>query len=230
MLNLLKKHRKKILVGIYLALILVLYNSPGVFRPGSVEEVRRWVESYGIWGPVVYVALYTARPVLLFPSLLLNLAAGVLFAPLLGIPLLLAGGLGSALVLFYLARGGMGDSFLDEHGGKWGGWIHRYLSDPEKNFLRMLWLRTVPLFPYDVISLVAGCTRMDLRTFAVSTVIGMVPGAIAYNVLGDALGGEGRLLPSLLLTAAAFGIPLLFWYFGGERRRMGKERTDGKEC
>ena len=84
----------------------------------------------------------------------------------------------------------------------------------------MLWLRTVPLFPYDVISMVAGCTRLSYRIFALTTLLGMLPGAVAYNVLGDSLGSNGGWGWSLLLTAAAFGIPLAIWYFGGERKKL----------
>ena len=78
----------------------------------------------------------------------------------------------------------------------------------------MLWLRTVPLFPYDVISLVAGCTKMKFVTFALTTLLGMVPGAIAYNILGDALGGNSGLTLSALMIIVAFGHSpglLVFW-------------------
>ena len=167
---------------------------------------------------------FRLRPLLLFPSLLLNVAAGILFPPVVGIPCLLAGGLGSAALLFYMARTGIGSEFFDLHGGKWGTHIHHYLSDSAKNFQRMLWLRTVPLFPYDVISLVAGCTKMKFVTFAMTTLLGMVPGAIAYNILGDALGGSSGFGLSAVLLVVAFGIPLAFWYFGGERKRLGEEK------
>ena len=84
----------------------------------------------------------------------------------------------------------------------------------------MLWLRTVPLFPYDVISLVAGCTKMKFASFALTTLLGMVPGAIAYNILGDALGGSSGFGLSAVLLVVAFGIPPAFWYFGGERKQL----------
>lgn len=229
-ISLLRRHRHALLIIIYLLIIAFLWYLPGVFHPKSVEDVRRWVMEFGVWGPLVYVLLYTVRPLLLFPSLLLNVAAGILFPPVVGIPCLLAGGLGSAALLFYMARTGIGSEFFDLHGGKWGTRIHHYLSDSAKNFQRMLWLRTVPLFPYDVISLVAGCTNMKFVTFAVTTLIGMVPGAVAYNILGDALGGNSGYLFSAALLVIAFGIPLAFWYFGGERKRLGEEKkTQSKE-
>ena len=96
-----RRHRHELLLIIYLLLIAALWYLPGVFHPKSVEDVRRWVTGFGVWGPLVYIMLYTVRPLLLFPSLLLNVAAGILFAPVIGIPCLLMGGLGSAALLFY---------------------------------------------------------------------------------------------------------------------------------
>ncbi len=213
-------HRRAILLVLYMCFIAALWYLPGVFHPKSVDDVRQWVTGFGAWGPAAYVLLYIVRPLLLFPSLILNVAAGILFPPEIGIPCLTAGGLGSAILLFFMARSGIGSEFLDLHGGKWGGRIHQYLSDGTKNFQRMLWLRTVPLFPYDVISLVAGCTKMNFVTFAVTTLLGILPGALAYNVLGDALGGNSGFAFSVCLLLIAFGIPLIFWYFGGERKLL----------
>ena len=220
LLSCMREHRHAVLFLLYICVIAALWYLPGVFHPASVEDVRQWVAGFGVWGPAVYVLLYMARPLLLFPSLLLNVAAGILFPPQIGIPCLAAGGLGSAVLLFYMARTGIGTEFLHLHGGRWGNRIHQYLSDGALNFQRMLWLRTVPLFPYDVISLVAGCTRMRFVTFAMTTLLGILPGAIAYNVLGEALGGSSGFMFSAVLLVVAFGIPLAFWYVGGERRHL----------
>lgn len=215
-----RAHRHTVLLILYLGIIAALWYLPGVFHPRSVEDVRQWVTGFGMWGPLVYILLYVARPLLLFPGLLLNIAAGILFPPQIGIPCLAAGGLGSAVLLFYMARTGVGSEFLNLHGGKWGGRLHSYLSDSGKNFRRMLWLRTVPLFPYDVISLVAGCTKMRVMTFSVTTLLGILPGAVAFNVLGDAMTGNSGLLFSAFLLVIAFGIPLAFWYCGEERKNL----------
>ena len=71
------QQRRFLLLIFYIAVIAGLYYLPGVFHPHSVEEIRLWVMGFGVWGPLVYVALYTVRPLLLFPGLLLNLAAAV---------------------------------------------------------------------------------------------------------------------------------------------------------
>ena len=63
-------------------------------------------------GPLVYIALYTVRPVLFFPSIFLNLSASILFGPMLGIVYLLCGGLSSAVLCYALGSLGGGRRLL----------------------------------------------------------------------------------------------------------------------
>jgi len=37
------------------------------------------------WGPLIYILLYSIRPLILFPSTILTLAGGFLFGPVLGV-------------------------------------------------------------------------------------------------------------------------------------------------
>lgn len=88
-LNSCRRHREMLRFSV-LAIFIIwvvwqLHSSPYILHPSSVEDVRRWVASYGSLGPLVYIALYTVRPVLFFPSIFLNLSASILFGPMLGI-------------------------------------------------------------------------------------------------------------------------------------------------
>lgn len=94
-LNSCRRHREMLRFSV-LAIFIIwvvwqLHSSPYILHPSSVEDVRRWVASYGSLGPLVYIALYTVRPVLFFPSIFLNLSASILFGPMLGIVYLLCG-------------------------------------------------------------------------------------------------------------------------------------------
>ncbi|MEG0798393.1 MAG: TVP38/TMEM64 family protein [Acidaminococcaceae bacterium] len=207
-------------MGLVLVLLWWLHTSPLFFHPQSVEDVRSWVAGFGSWGPVVYIGLYALRPFLLFPSLILNLAAGLLFGPWWGIVYLVLGGLGSATTCFWCARlSGSKQSLLRRFGGKWGHRLDTYLSH-EQGFIRMLWLRTVPIFPYDPVSVVAGCSSMSYVPYAAATLVGMLPGALAYNFLAEAFVGTGGLTVGIVLTTVAFGLPMAWWYWGGERSKM----------
>lgn len=222
-LDQIKRHcellRVVVLAAVLLGILWLLHDSPYVFHPSSVEDVRSWVASYGSLGPLVYIALYIVRPLLLFPGLFLNLSAAVLFGPWLGIVYLLCGGLGSAVFCYALGHWGGGRSLLDRYGGRWGERLTTYLGG-SGGFVKMLWLRTVPIFPYDPVSIIAGCCHMDLRLYALATVLGMLPGAIAYNLLADSLlGGQGLYL-AVLAVVVAFGLPLAWWGLGGEHKKL----------
>ena len=84
----------------------------------------------------------------------------------------------------------------------------------------MLWLRTVPIFPYDPVSIIAGCCKMNLRLYAAATVLGMLPGAIAYNLLADSILGGRGLYVSVAVVIIAFGLPLALWALGGEHKKL----------
>ena len=66
-LNSCRRHREMLRFSV-LAIFIIwvvwqLHSSPYILHPSSVEDVRRWVASYGSLGPLVYIALYTVRPV-----------------------------------------------------------------------------------------------------------------------------------------------------------------------
>ena len=199
-----------------------LYASPYNPHPQSAEDIRRWVMGFGVWAPLIYVGVYTIRPLLFFPTRLLNLSAGVLFGPWLGIIFLLLGGFGCATLCYFLGRFGGGNWLLRHFGGSWGARLTAYLVG-EGSFTKMLWLRTVPIFPYDPVSIIAGSVRLPFKIYGGATCLGMLPGAIAYNFLADSF-GTSRFYMAVVVTILAFGVPLLLWKKG--RDINGKKYRD----
>ena len=62
-LNSCRRHREMLRFSV-LAIFIIwvvwqLHSSPYILHPSSVEDVRRWVASYGSLGPLVYIALYS---------------------------------------------------------------------------------------------------------------------------------------------------------------------------
>ena len=110
------------------ALCYAFLTSPYVPRLRSTEDVRLFVAGYGAVAPLAYVLLYTLRPLLFFPTLLLNLSAGVLFGPAAGTGLVLAGGLGCATTCYLLGRFGGGSWLLTAFGGRWGERVRHFLA------------------------------------------------------------------------------------------------------
>ena len=198
------------------AILYGLYESPYNPHPHSAEDIRRWVVGFGVWAPLIYVAVYTIRPLLLFPTLLLNLSAGVL----------LLGGFGCASFCYLLGRFGGGSWLLRNFGGSWGERLTNYLVG-RGSFKKMIILRTVPIFPYDPVSIIAGSVRLPFKIYAAATVLGMLPGAIAYNFLADAF-GTPRFYAALAVTLLAFGIPLVWWQKNSASQALGSLKIFGK--
>lgn len=92
-------------------------------------------------------------------------------------------------------------------------------------------LRLVPIFPFWMINLVMGLTRMQLRTFFWVSQVGMLPGTLVYVNAGRELGqieSTGDILsPGLILSFVLLGIfplatkKIMAWY----RARQDKPKV-----
>jgi uncharacterized membrane protein YdjX (TVP38/TMEM64 family) len=71
-------------------------------------------------------------------------------------------------------------------------------------------LRLVPVFPFWLINMVMGLTRMPLRTFYWVSQLGMIPGTIVYVNAGKELGKidsiSGIFSPGLIISFALLGV------------------------
>jgi VTT domain/Rhodanese-like domain len=75
-------------------------------------------------------------------------------------------------------------------------------------------VRLVPLFPFTLLNYACGLTRLSVQTFAITSCIAMVPGALAYAYLGDAgheatTGGPDLVRKGLLALALLPAVALL---------------------
>jgi uncharacterized membrane protein YdjX (TVP38/TMEM64 family) len=180
----------------------------------TVETVGVWVEGLGVWGPLVFVGVYSLAPALFVPGAVLTLAGGALFGPLAGALLSLTGATAGATVAFLLARYMAAD------------WVERQLgprlqaikAGVEREGWRFVaFVRLVPVFPFNLLNYALGLTRLSVRTFAITSWMTMAPGALAYAYLGaagrEAVSGGPALvrtgLLALTLLAAVALLPTL---------------------
>ena len=65
-------------------------------------------------------------------------------------------------------------------------------NDPEDfaslSMSYLLILRLVPLFPFWLVNLVPRFLGVSLRTYAIGTLLGIIPGAFVYSLVGDGAG------------------------------------------
>jgi uncharacterized membrane protein YdjX (TVP38/TMEM64 family) len=203
-------------LAISAALIGGLFLAAAHSVPHSPQELRAAVAEYGQWGPLVFVALWTALTPTLFSGTLLAATGGLLFGPVLGSPLAIAGATLGGVLSFTLARlcGGSDASGLG------GVRIARAVERIEaKPFGSIVLLRLLPGVPATLLNYAAGLTRIRWPVFAAAIAVGGAPRTIAYVALGGSLGDLGSPLSVIALGAlAAMGLAGLLFALGTRRR------------
>jgi uncharacterized membrane protein YdjX (TVP38/TMEM64 family) len=142
------------------------------------------VLSWGILGPIMYILLFAVGPSFLVPGAVMTITGGLAFGALWGSVYSLIGANLGALIAFGAGRF-LGRSFVEQVVGK------RFLNLRERlarnGFYIILYLRIVPVIPYNALNLLAGAGPISFRDYWWASVIGMVPGTILFAFLGDAL-------------------------------------------
>src|SRR3989344_9482481 len=70
---------KLLLVIAFLAVIFIALRFFNVdFSKITVESFKEKIDSFGIWGPVIYIVLYVFRPLILFPAAVFSASAGAI--------------------------------------------------------------------------------------------------------------------------------------------------------
>ena len=185
------------------------------------ERLRQLIAGYGVWGPIIYLAIWLAAPPMFLPGLPLTLAGGVLFGPLWGVVYTIIGATGGATLAFlvarYLARdwvaaklAGTKLATLDERVGRQGWKI-------------VAFTRLIPVFPYNLLNYAFGLTNISLAAYVITSFVFMLPMTIAYiyfsaNILDLLRGRLSReLLIGIILVALVALIPVFYKRFRGKK-------------
>ncbi len=185
------------------------------------ESLKEWIEGYGLWGPVVYILVYSFAPALMAPGLPLTVVGGILFGPLWGVVYTAIGATTGATVAFLIARY-LGREWVAEKIR--GTRLEALDREVERRGWKVVaFTRLIPLFPFNLLNYAFGLTGIGLFTYVVASFVFMLPGIVAYVVFSDSLfallvRGEFRwkFLAALGLVATVSLLPLLYrWYRKG---------------
>ena len=171
----------RLLLGLVLvagSLWLVLYRNQ--LDPALIENAMR---TLGPLGPAAHVVLFALGTILFVPGILFALAGGVLFGPVWGTILNLAGATLGATAAFLAARYVTGDLVRRKAGGR----LDRLIAGVEAEGWRFVaFVRLVPLVPFNLLNYALGLTRIPLVPYVLASLVCMAPGAVAYTWLGYA--------------------------------------------
>jgi uncharacterized membrane protein YdjX (TVP38/TMEM64 family) len=132
-----------------------------------------------------FIAIYIIQSALFLPgAAVFSLAAGAIFGAVMGTLYVNIGATIGATLAFLVAR----YLFHDLIQNRFGARLEKLNKELEaRSFNYLLFLRLVPVFPFFLINLGAGLTRMSLRTFFLGTMVGIIPGSFVFCNAGASL-------------------------------------------
>lgn len=177
---------KLILVAAFLAAIFFVLRFFNIdFSKITVESFKEKIDSFGIWGPIIYIVLYVLRPLILFPAAVFSASAGAIWG-LKGLLYLAIGANLSAIAEFIIARYFAREAVEKLIKGKFGS-IDRAVE--KKGFVTVLLIRLIPNVAWDIQNLALGLTKVKFRDYALATFIGILPGSFALVYFGSSFIG-----------------------------------------
>src|SRR3989344_4072997 len=173
---------KLLLVIAFLAVIFIALRFFNVdFSKITVESFKEKIDSFGIWGPVIYIVLYVFRPLILFPAAVFSASAGAIWG-LKGLIYLVIGANLSAITEFLIARYFAREMVEKLIKGKFSN-VDKAVE--QRGFITVLLIRLIPNVPWDIQNLALGLTKVKFRDYALATFIGILPGSFALVYFGS---------------------------------------------
>lgn len=150
----------------------------------------------------------------------MTVVGGFLFGAVFATVFVNVGATTGATLAFLVARYLLRDAVEQ----KFGKWIGPFQEGFSKNaFSYLMTLRLIPLFPFFVVNLVSGLTRVNVGTYIAATALGIIPGSFVYAYAGRQLGSINSLneiaSPNVIMALVLLGLLALVPSFYGRLKR-----------
>ena len=156
----------------------------------------------------LFILIYILQTTFSLPGgAMLTLTGGFLFGSLMGTFFVNIGATVGATLAFLAARYILRDWVENKFGNRLG----PIQSGFAKNaFSYLMTLRLIPAFPFFLVNLVSGLTRVNLGTYILATSLGIIPGSFVFAFAGRQLGSINSLSeiasPPVLLAFTLLGL------------------------
>lgn len=221
--------RRNVVIGIgvgFVVLIAAYFAAAeilGISWNIDAKPFQEWVDGFGIWGPIVFVAAMALSVLFApIPNAPILITAGLVWGPVLGTAYSMAGLLIGSAMAFHISRW-LGRRFLPRLIGAKAAQRLDQVAETIGGRL-IFWLRMLPAVNFDWISFAAGMTSIRFVVFIVFSALGMLLPTSVTVIAGDGLGRDPRITLAAIacwvvgiLASASF-----FWY---RRRRWQASRN-----
>ncbi len=185
----------------------------------SKDSLKTFTDSHYYQAVILYIVVYAIQTALSLPgAAILTLVGGFLFGSLLGTVYVNIGATSGATLAFLSARYLFRD-LVEKNFGKRLESLQAGFS--ENAFHYLLTLRLIPLFPFFLVNLASGLTRIPLATYVAGTALGIIPGSFVYSNAGNQLGtiaglkdiASPQVLGAFVLLGLLSLVPVLYRKF-----------------
>ncbi len=152
------------------------------FQKHSLEIID-WIDDLGWFAPVLFIITYGLATILFLPTMVMTLAGGAIFGPVIGVLLNLIGATIGAAFSFLITRHLIYDWFSKKRGLR----SNKLISGVEKKgWIFIAFLRLFPVVPFNLVNYGLGLTNIPFRVYLTTTALFLIPAEIIYTYFGYA--------------------------------------------
>ncbi len=200
-----EKHKKYVAAAAVLIFLLFctavgyFIGVPMIRLAREPAQFQALVDSYGIWGRLIFVGMVVLQVVVAFiPGEPIELAAGYAFGFWEGTLLTLAGFVIGSWIVFALVRK-FGIKLVEVFFSPDKIREFSFLKNPKKTKAIAFILMLIPGTPKDFLSYFAGLTQLTLRQWLTIVAVGRLPSLITSTATGAAAGQQNYILSVIML-------------------------------
>ncbi|MCE7990053.1 MAG: TVP38/TMEM64 family protein [Caldilinea sp. CFX5] len=190
----LRKHGQKVVAAVFWLLLVGsygwYYRANGLTTETALLQIVNLLDSP--FGPLLYIFIYTLRPLIFFSAAVLTIASGAIFGAgsvfnlALAVLYTVIGSNLSATVAYSVGRF-FGQGLLAEGDSENSGLLQRYTDRMRQNSFETILIMRFIFLPYDLVNYLAGILRIDWKAFILATILGSIPGTIAFVSFGASI-------------------------------------------
>jgi uncharacterized membrane protein YdjX (TVP38/TMEM64 family) len=175
-----KKYIKFIIL--ILAIVWIVFGPiKNYLTIGTLTDLVNGIKS-NPFAPALYILVYVLGVVFALPGTALTIIAAPIFGFWQGLLLVVIGSNIGCQITFFISRL-LGRDFIHQF-IKSESFLDKASKKIEKNgFLFLLYIRLLPLFPFNGINYLSGLTKIKYKDYFLATFIGMFPGTCVYVYL-----------------------------------------------
>jgi uncharacterized membrane protein YdjX (TVP38/TMEM64 family) len=168
---------KALLLGIFIVSAILLVRFTPVKSYLTAEALGNFLETVGLWAPLIFIIIYAVGVCLFLPGTLLTGLGAAIFGAYWGFVVVWFGAIAGASAAFFIGRT-LGREFASS---LIGDRLKKYDDAIERNgFATVLYLRLV-YFPFTPMNFGMGLTKVHFRDYFFGTGLGIVVGTFIFT-------------------------------------------------